>query len=454
MTDSRNLLIQRAEISQGSLLDLRCHAGFITECSSALSPNPDDEVIDAKGCAVIPGLHDHHMHILSLAARLSSVECGPPAVSNAIQLAEAIRSYQGRGWIRGVGYHESVAGILNRKAIDEIERDRPVRIQHRSGRVWWLNTRALAELDMDTKGDGELYRMDESVRRKSRLNESFKTDIAEVFTRLVGMGVTGVTDATPSNDDASRSLLKEIAADRIRVQLMGNEQLTHGHLKLLIDDYRLPSIDSFEARISDAHRKNRPVAIHCVSRVELVFALSALHRVGILEGDRIEHASVVDADTLDLIRNLELTVVTQPNFIYERGEQYAHDLQSNELQSLYRIGGLLGEGISVGAGTDAPFGSPDPWLSIRSAVERKTNAGRVLNADECIGVDRALELYTTPHEDPGGVPRTLDVGQPADMVLLAQPWEQTKESLVRKNVRLTIVQGRIQYNHNAPCSRS
>ena len=449
MTNNRDLLIQRAEVSQGELVDLRCRAGSISECSSELSPVPGETVIDANGCAVIPGLHDHHIHVLSLAARISSVECGPPSVLDVEQLTDAIRSVRGHGWIRGVSYHESVAGNLNRKTIDAMEKDRPVRIQHRSGRVWWLNTRALDELGMDSQGDGELYRMDEKVRQNSQMDESFKSDVADVFTQLIGMGVTGVTDATPSNDDSMKSQLQEIAADRLRLRFMGNEQLTQGHLKLLIDDYRLPSIDSFERRISGAHSVGRPVAIHCVSRIELVFALSALNRVGVAKGDRIEHASVVDEDTLDLIRSLDLTVVTQPNFVYERGDQYALDLQSGELQSLYRVGGLLDNGVSVGAGTDAPFGSPDPWLAIRSAVERKTRTGRVLNAGECVNADRALKLYTTPPEDPGGLPRTLDVGQNADMVLLSRPWAKTREYLYKESVQMTIVEGRVQYRREA-----
>lgn len=449
MSEPGNLLIQRAEVAQNEVVDIRCRAGFITELSPMLRPSPIDEVIDANGCALIPGLHDHHIHLLSLAARLSSVVCGPPSVADSDQLVEVIRSHSGHGWIRGVGYHESVAGNLSKKILDAIEPDRPVRIQHRSGRVWWLNSRALAELGMDTKGDGELYRMDERVRQKTRMDRSFKSDVAEVITLLVGMGVVGLTDATPSNDDSTKDLLQEIAGDRLRVRLMGNEQLTKGHLKLLIDDYRLPSVDSFERRISDAHCVDRPVAIHCVSRVELVFALAALQRVGVIEGDRIEHASVVDADTLELIRDLNLTVVTQPNFIFERGDQYARDLQSDELQSLYRVGGLLESDISVGAGTDAPFGSPDPWLAIRSAVDRKTNSGHVLNEDECISADRALKLYTTPPEDPGGTPRELDVGHHADMVLLSQSWVDLQKCLYKECVQLTIVKGRVQYKRDA-----
>ena len=52
----------------------------------------------------------------------------------------------GSGWIRGVGYHESVMGLPHARALDALVADRPLRIQHRSGRLWLLNTRAIDEL--------------------------------------------------------------------------------------------------------------------------------------------------------------------------------------------------------------------------------------------------------------------------------------------------------------------
>lgn len=453
MADTPELLVQRAEISPGKLTDLRCREGRITECARALRPIPREFVIDAKGCALIPGLHDHHIHLFALAAQVSSVQCGPPQVSSHEQLTKTIRSCKGNGWIRGVAYHESIAGNLNRRTIDAMEKDRPVRIQHRSGRVWWLNTRGLIELGMNPRGEGELYRMDERVRKGKRLDQSMKNDLKDVISQLVAMGITGVSDATPSNEASTVDLMREIADGQMRINAMGNERLNQGHLKLLIDDYRLPSIDSFERKISRAHKLGRPVAIHCVSRVELVFALSALQRVGVVRGDRLEHASVVDDDTLDMIRNLELTVVTQPSLIFERGDQYAKDLQSSQLRSLYRVGGLIDKGIPVGASSDAPFGSPDPWMAMRAAVERKTRSGLVLNSEECINVDDALSLFTSPQDEPGGPSRTLGVGCQADMVLLSRPREEALRSLCKDDVWMTIVDGRVVYDRTGAMSK-
>ncbi|WP_229758442.1 hypothetical protein [Peterkaempfera bronchialis] len=52
-------------------------------------------------------------------------------------------------WVRGVGYHESVAGPLDRDRLDALVAHRPVRVQHRSGALWILNSAGAALLGLD-----------------------------------------------------------------------------------------------------------------------------------------------------------------------------------------------------------------------------------------------------------------------------------------------------------------
>jgi predicted amidohydrolase YtcJ len=118
-----------------------------------LGRRPGEEVVAARGGAAIPGLHDHHLHLRALAAAGSSVAAGPPAVHTRAELA-AVLSRAGRatgpgGWIRAVGYHESVAGDLDRWTLDRLGPAGPVRIQHRSGALWVLNSAALAAVAAD-----------------------------------------------------------------------------------------------------------------------------------------------------------------------------------------------------------------------------------------------------------------------------------------------------------------
>ena len=67
----------------------------------------------------------------------------------------------------------------------------------------------------------------------------------------------------------------------------------------------------------DAHAIDRPVAVHCVTRAELVLAATAFAAAGSHPGDRIEHASVAPPDVVELLSELPLTGVTRPNFIHE-----------------------------------------------------------------------------------------------------------------------------------------
>ncbi len=447
-----DLLIRRAEIRPDVIRDIRCRDGLVAGIGESLTPSPSDHIVDASRCALLRSLHDHHLHLMSMAAQLTSVKCGPPEVTDLESLEKAIRGVPGNGWIRGVGYHESVAGDLESSTLDEICPDRPIRVQHRSGRLWILNSRAQEELGLVGNASGQLYRKDEQVRKVLAPPESLADDVQLVCDRLLAMGITGVTDATPSNDESAREFIGGMVRGRVNVTLMGNEDLVVGPLKLLIDDYQLPDLAQFEERISKAHERGRPVAIHCVSRVELVFALSALGAVGSIAGDRIEHASVVEIDTLEMMRELGVTVVTQPIFIHERGDQYLKDHGRHERDSLYRIGGLKREGIAVGAGSDSPFGGIDPWHSMQSAVDRKTLEGQVIGESEGIEPEEALALYSTPPAAPGGVPVKIEEGEPADMCLLSKPWKQVRNSLSSVQVRKTIMKGQIVHESKLTAS--
>lgn len=432
------LLIREAELGSNRT-DVRCRDGRIVEIGTRL-PASDEEVIEARGGALLPGLHDHHIHLFALAAARGSVKCGPPDVGDREALATALAAATGGEWIRGVGYHESVAGLLDRQSLDALMPARPVRIQHRSGKMWFLNSAAARVLGLDGAFDGRLFRRDEWLRE----HVDTDVDLAAVSLELSSYGVTGVTDATPSNDNATAG---EIAARgvRQRVSAMGGDTLSQGTLKIMLDEYALPDFDGLRGRMVKAHARGRPTATHCVTRAELVFALSALIDAGTIPGDRIEHASVADDATMALMLQAGVTVVTQPNFIAERGDQYLADVDPADHGHLYRCRGFLDAGVPLGGGTDAPFGSPDPWAAIRAAVSRRTSEGRVIGRKEALSPERALALFTTPAGEPGGTPRRIAVGETGDLCLLDCGWKEARESLRHEHVAATIIGGEVTF---------
>ncbi len=460
------MLIARAEIDGVAPLDVRLESGRIAALGRGLVRNGAEPVLDAAGGALLPGLHDHHLHLLALAAAASSLRCGPPALRDSDALARALARAPTRGgWLRGVGYHESVAGDLDRRRLDAWVSDRPVRIQHRSGALWVLNSAGVERLgldrgvdaagierDADGRASGRLFRLDAWLRE--RLGPAAAPALGDVGRRLAGFGVTGLTDATPGNAKAELDLLvAAVARGELpqRLVVMGAPELPEadhpsverGAVKLLLTEHELPRFDELEQRIADAHADGRAVAVHCVTRAELVLAVAAFLAAGCREGDRIEHASVAPPDALARLAELPLTVVTQPHFVLERGDAYAVDVAREDRPWLYRCRGFLEAGVALGAGTDAPFGEPDPWLAMRAAVERRSEGGRVLGPAEALTPERALALFTTPAAAPGGPTRRIVVGEPADLCLLDRPWSQARHDLSSDRVAATIRAGTI-----------
>jgi predicted amidohydrolase YtcJ len=460
------VLIARAEIDGIAPLDVRIADGRIAEIGRGLAHRAGETRIDAGGGALLPGLHDHHLHLFALAAAEASLRCGPPAVRDADAFAKALANAGGReGWIRGIGYHESVAGELDRTRLDALVPDRPARIQHRSGALWIVNSAGVESLGLDRGADargverapdgratGRLYRLDAWLRE--RIESGGPPPLDGVSRRLAAFGVTGVTDATATNGSGELEALVA-AAQRgelcQRVVVMGSAQLpeaTHpyvvrGAVKVLLDERDLPGFEELQETIADAHRRERPAAIHCVTRAELVLATAAFAAAGSRAGDRIEHAAVAPPEALPPLCELSLTVVTQPNFVRERGDAYLVDVEARDRPWLYRGRGLLEASVSLGGGTDAPFGDPDPWAAMRAAVDRNTEAGFALGPDEGLSPERALALFTSPASAPGDPPRPIAVRAPADLCLLDRPWSAARSELSSTLVTAAIRDGSI-----------
>src|SRR3546814_4082158 len=102
-------------------------------------------------------------------------------------------------------------------------------------------------------------------------------------------------------------------------------------VKVVVDDGAYPALDDLAADLATAHRAARPVAVHCVTRTALVLALAAWDIAGSHPGDRIEHGAVVPPELIDRIRHHRLTVVTQPGFVAERGDQSRADVDPDDL---------------------------------------------------------------------------------------------------------------------------
>jgi predicted amidohydrolase YtcJ len=302
------------------------------------------------------------------------------------------------------------------------------------------------ERDREGRPTGRLWRLDRWLAGRV---PGGRAGLAAVSADAAARGVTGFTDATPGATVADIADLAAAVADRTVVQRVycmpladvpsaARGGVTLGPVKILLDDDTLPPLHEFAEHVRRAHAARRPVAVHCVTRVQLILTLAALGAAGRLPGDRIEHGAVIPAETIPDLRGL--TVVTQPHFVAERGEQYATDVPAEDLPDLWRLGSLIAAGVDLAAGTDAPFGGADPWHVMRAATVRPENLG----PDEAISPERALGLFLGEPAAPA-TPRRVAPGAPADLVLLRCPPEEAVRSLDSGLVTATFIAGDLVY---------
>jgi len=418
-----------------------------TSGSGATTPprSPDtrpDEVVDCRGGALLPGLVDHHLHLNALDAARRSVRA--PAEHTALAAALAAAQADAHGWVRGVGYP---GDDLDAALLDRLHPDRPVRVQHRSGALWVLNGRALealggtdhpgVERGADGTPTGRIFRADDWLR--TRLPAATPPDLRELGAELAALGLTALTDATP---DLDRETAAALTAVPQRLTLLGvpldeapPAGAVVGPYKIVLADPDLPPLDDLVARIRAAHAVGRSVAVHSVTRESLVLLVVALRESGIRPGDRVEHAAVVPAE---LIAELP-AVVTQPGFLADRGDRFRRETPEAEHGDLYRCASLVAAGVPVALSSDAPYGPVDPWAVIAAATTRGTPDGGPLGPAERLTAREALDRYLVA--EPGGPPRRIVPGAPADLVLLQDPLTEALRRPTAEQVRAVWIGG-------------
>ncbi|MER5197666.1 amidohydrolase family protein [Streptomyces sp. NPDC002755] len=468
---TRGVLFRDAELDGRTVTDVRVGGGSVVEIGRGLTAHRGEDVLDARGGALLPGLCDHHLHLHAMAAAARSVRCGPPAVTTAEELAEALAhaSADETGWVRGTGYAEGVAGPLDAVALDRLHAARPVRVQHRSGALWTVNSAGAQALGLaradhggverDGRGrpTGRLWRADDWLR--TRTSGARPPGLRPVGARLAALGITHLTDATPDLSataiDAIGEAMRTGALPQ-RVQLLGAplhrtapggpRSPTVGPYKIVLADSGLPGLDELVERIRAAHRAGRAVAVHCVTREALLLLFAALDEAGGRAGDRIEHASLVPAGSIPRLRDLGPAVVTQPGFIADRGDDYLRDVPAGDHQDLYRVRSLVEAGVPVALAGDAPYGPVDPWLVMDAAVRRRTRSGQVVGPGEGLTALQALDAFLGPPDAPGGPPRRVVRGAAADLVLLRVPRAAALQRPSADLVAATLIAGAVVWS--------
>ncbi|MDO8484527.1 MAG: amidohydrolase family protein [Candidatus Limnocylindrales bacterium] len=451
--------------------------------------------IDCEGGALMPGFVDAHCHPLALGAALTAADCRPAAARSIPEIQRQLALWAAASpnarHVRGFGYDELLLHERrhpNRHDLDVAVRDRPVVLTHGSGHALVLNTAGLRAAGITESADepargfidreaetgapsGLLLEMGSHVsRRLGRPTDGevrrYASAASEALTLL---GVTSVVDAGPSNDVSRFELWAELRKDqtfqpRLTVMQAPGSQIPEaeifrlaawvdaGPAKIVLirgeNGGLIPTPAELDEMVASALAAGPGVAVHAVeaesilmvcrvfeearSRLDPRLLLTPAHR-------RIEHAAEATPEVCAAIKRCGATVVSQPGFIYGRGDRYlaAVDAGGWPVDHLYPLRTLLDQGIPVMFGSDAPYGPVSPLEAIYGAVTRTSASGRPVGRSQAIGTTEAL-VRSVNNSSP------LRAGSPCDLVVLSEdPQSVQPERLRDITVRLTIIAGEI-----------
>ncbi|MED1951729.1 amidohydrolase [Brevibacillus centrosporus] len=211
--------------------------------------------------------------------------------------------------------------------------------------------------------------------------------------------------------------------------------------------------------VVDADKEGFSIRFHAIGDGAIRLAFDAYEEAQRLNGKRdsrhsIEHVEVIHPADIPRFNELGVTASMQPDHfaMSERGV-YTDRIGAEREKFVFPIHTLQKAGAKLAFGTDFPIDVLNPLLQIYRAVTRIDSSGeKVWHPHERISLADALKAYTAGsaygsfREQELG---TLEVGKLADIVVLERNlFEVPAEEIPEVKVQVTIVDGKIVYDHS------
>jgi predicted amidohydrolase YtcJ len=462
---------------------------------------PSTHLIPLSGRTVVPGFIDSHLHFLEAAAATAGVQLSRARSIGELllELRQAAARTAPGNWLRAFGCDESLLKERRgptRQELDEVVSKQPLRLRHQTLHASWLNSRAISLLGLEkpqfAPPAGALLYRDSNDRLSGLVTgmEEWLTERlppitmanlearARNFSReLAAAGVTSFTDATMRNSTEHVTVFAHLLASGAIAQhmtlMLGEDYIADcaeavrigGQSGLPIAGVKFRGRREFDhmdlfSRVETALKMGLGCAFHATEIEEVEAAISALESARSRLGRdalaattcRIEHGGVIAPDQISRIASLNAWVVTNPGFIFYRGEKYLSE--PGLIPHTYRCQSLIRGGIRVAAGTDAPVTPARPLVAIAAAATRLDQNGRELAPEERLALPEAWHLFTTAG---AALARwsagTIDVGMAADLIVMPRdPKQEAPAGLASVPIDLTIVGGQVVYERGRPAT--
>jgi predicted amidohydrolase YtcJ len=395
---------------------------------------PRTRVLSQPNGAILPGFVDAHLHFAS-AVRLGPKPCpfGPAELPT--RLAQARAAAPPGAWLFLAGYDSDPTDI-SRAALDQLVPDHPVVVRHVTGHAAVLNGLALRRLGwLRRYPDGRVVgRLHDIARAVPPGSGPAPDAVATCARSLLQSGVTSFIDATATNtpEDWRRLSTWQAAGlvpqtvgmlfDPERVDLPWLKRLPPGRrfgLKVVLEPTGLDA--ATRRRLLHAaelaRRAARPLAVHVADLEALAFALEVLGSLPARPYVRLEHVGLCPPALVPDVRQVAAAVVTQPAFLYWRGDRYRREVDPAAWSWLYPAAALMDAGIPLAVSSDAPVAPAEPLAALAALVARLTRDGVALGPPTPVAALRLLATVTAEAASIAGMDAGLiRPGRPADLV--------------------------------------
>jgi predicted amidohydrolase YtcJ len=493
------MIIRRAQVfGHSGLLDIQLRDGLIHAIASSgsLTPHDGEEVVDADGRIVIPGLWDEHVHMGQWASHLRRIDVSKAtSPTEALDLmAEAASLRSDDQVIVGAGMRPATWSVdPDLASIDTASGDVPWVMFSIDIHSCWANTAALRQFGYESD-TGFLTEHDSfGLLGKVEAVDPTTHDqwVAEAEQMAASRGVVGIVDLdmgptldnwvrrrTGQQDTVTLRVEASVYPDTLHVALERGLKsgdpiapgVVMGPLKAITDgslntktayvsspyvggdphgfgtlNYTLEDINDFSSR---AHQAGLDVTLHAIGDRANTIMLDVFESHGI--AGRIEHAQLVSTDDISRFAQLGVTASIQPQHAVDDRE-VTDVLWSDRADKAFPVKSLLDAGAHVVFGSDAPVSALDPWVQIAAAVTRTDDEREPWHPEQAITVSQAIACSTRS---------TISPGQVADVVVLDADPVWLERALSKKPselatalrslpVWMTVVGGRVTYRGGA-----
>jgi predicted amidohydrolase YtcJ len=461
--------------------------GRITDIAPSGALRPRGAVLDGDGGWLLPGLWDHHVHVLQAAMAALRIPLGD--VASAAEAAAVMGAAAPAGGRRvGTGFRD--AFWPDAPALDLLDRttgDVPTYLINADVHSVWLNSAALRVEGLPADAAGVL-REEDAFEISRRLNavDAATSDqqVAAIARDAAARGVVGIVDLDMAWNDAAWQRRAASGFDLLRVSYGiypehldraiseglrtgdpvrgGTSDLVRvGGLKVITDG----SLGTRTAACSHAypgagHRGLLTVdaetlldlmtratgaglscAIHAIGDVANTSALDAFAATGATGS--IEHAQLVARTDIPRFARLGVAASVQPEHALD-DRDLTDTLWVGQTAQPYPLRSLADAGANLRFGSDAPVSPLDPWAAIAGAVFRTRGGRDPWQPYERVDVDTALAASTAGGSTGGS---RIEPGATADLVLCESDPRAVDEAGMRAmRVRATLLAGRVTHH--------